>query len=202
MDIWVIKDGFPLRKKNPFVEGRESYRVLNEEYSRSFLWWHLASVIISSRQGNQEDGRWNLSLPGRLPHYLIEIEILSPLACLSRFFSHICWITTSYLSFKGGFPPAHPICSACLLFPCSHDLVIRVMAEETRWCWGEKEGEIDWGDLADSLGCAEFERGAGLKQGRTSYEWDFSQRKGAGELRTLGGWFFSFSSPVPGNLYK
>lgn len=109
-------------------------------------------------------------------------------SCLPlQIFSHICWITTSYLSFKWGFPPAHPISSACLLFPCSHDLVIRVMAEETRWCWGEKEGEIDWGGLADSLGCAEFERGAGLKQGRTSYEWDFSQRKGAGELRTLGG---------------
>lgn len=76
---------------------------------------------------------------------------------------HICWITTSNLRFKWGFPPAHPICSACLFFPCSHDLVIVVMAQETHWCWGEKEDGIDWGDLADSLGCVEFERAAGLK---------------------------------------
>jgi len=46
MDFWAIKDGFPLWK-NPFGKGRESYGNLNEEYSRSFLWRHLASVSLS-----------------------------------------------------------------------------------------------------------------------------------------------------------
>lgn len=39
-------------------------------------------------------------------------------------------------------------------------------------------------------------------EGRTSYEWDLSQGKGAGKLRPLWGQLFSFSSATPGNLYK
>lgn len=55
MDIWDIKDGFALGKK-PFGKGRESYEILTEELNHSCEDLGI-SVIISSRQGNQGDGR-------------------------------------------------------------------------------------------------------------------------------------------------
>lgn len=149
------------------------------------------SVIVPSRPGNQGDGRWNLSLPKKLPHYLIEIGIQSPPACLSRFFlPHLLNYHQLFVfEMRASSRTTHLL--SLFVLPMQSRLRNRVYISRNTLVLGEKE---EGNKVALQV---EFERGVGLKtRGRTSYERELSQGKGTRKFRTLWGQIFIFSSTV------